>query len=463
MATAQPAPVESADTFLGQPRGVAYLAMTEAWERFSFYGMRGLLVLYMVQELLLPGRIENVAGMDAYRAFVTSVFGPMSTQAFASQTFGLYSGFVYFTPLFGGLIADRWLGARRTVLLGIGFMTLGHFAMVFDWSFLIALVSLVIGSGLLKGNVAAQVGQLYPPGDEAARARGYTIFSTGINIGATLGPFVCGLLAQVYGWHLGFGLAGVMMLVSAAVYISGWKHLADDTPRHGRAETGDPLTSRDWGMVALVVSVLALSLFQSIAYDQISNVGIIWAAEQVDLSTALGPVPVPWFTSEDALASIVIIPFLIWLWQAIGRDGKEPHDLTKIALGAVVMAASILALAAGAVQAEAQGKASIIWPILAFFLSGSAFMFQWPVLLSLVSRCAPGKVNSVMMASVYLTAFVSGISSGWLGRFYEPLGATQFWLLHAGISLAGAVLLFTSGPWLARRMGAIKDQQAKAT
>ena len=179
--------------------------MTEAWERFSFYGMRALLILYMVQELLLPGRIENVAGMDGYRAVIESIFGPLSTQAFASQTFGIYSGFVYFTPMFGGLIADRWLGARKTVLAGIVLMTLGHAAMVFDTSFLLALLLLVLGSGLLKGNVAAQVGHLYPAGEEVQRARGYTIFSTGINMGAMLGPFVCGLLAQIYGWHYGFG------------------------------------------------------------------------------------------------------------------------------------------------------------------------------------------------------------------------------------------------------------------
>ncbi len=449
-------------TFLGQPVGVAYLAMTEAWERFSFYGMRGLLVLYMVQEILLPGRIENVAGMDAYRAFATSVFGPMSTQAFASQTFGLYSGFVYFTPMFGGLIADRWLGARRTVLLGIAFMTVGHLAMAFDASFLAALVSLVIGSGLLKGNVAAQVGHLYAPGEHAQRARGFTIFSTGINIGATIGPFVCGLLAQIYGWHVGFGLAGLVMLLAAIVYVAGWKHFADDKPRGKDRVPTAPLARNEWAIVGMIVFVLILSLFQSLVYDQTSNVGLIWVAEQVDLSSPLGLVPVPWFTSEDALASIIIVPFLIWLWRAVARGGEEPHELTRIALGAVVMAASVLALAAGAVQAEASGKASILWPIIAFFLSGAAFMFQWPVLLSFVSRRAPGPVNSLMVASVYLTAFVTGIGSGWLGRFYEPLGATQFWLLHAGISLTGAAILFALGPLMRRRLDTLDTHAAHA-
>lgn len=447
------------ETFLGQPKGVAFLAMTEAWERFSFYGMRGLLVLYMVQELLLPGRIENVAGMDGYRAWITDVFGPLSTQAFASQTFGLYAGFVYFTPVFGGLIADRWLGAKKTVMIGIVLMTLGHFAMVFDASFLLALVLLVLGSGCLKGNIAAQVGHLYRPDQEADRTRGYTIFSTGINIGATLGPLACGLVAQVYGWHAAFGLAGVMMLVAAGFYFAGWRHFADDRPA-GKRKVHPPMERGDWTSVVLIVFVLMLTFGQFLAYDQTSNVGLIWVAEQVELSTAFGPVPVPWFTSEDALASIVIVPFLIALWRWQGRHGGEPHDTAKMAMGALVMAGSVMAMAAGAWQAETAGKASVLWPILAFFLSGAAFMFTWPVMLAFVSRRAPAGVNSVMMAAVYLTAFVTGVGSGWIARFYEPLGAANFWLMHVAISLAGAALLWILGPILRRKLDTL-DARAK--
>ncbi len=201
-------------TFLGQPKGLFVLFMTEMWERFSFYGMRALLILYMVQELLLPGHIEHVAGMRGFRAFLESLMGPMSTQAFASQVFGLYAGMVYLTPIFGGWLADRLFGTRRVVPAGIALMTVGHFAMAFEWSVLIALTLLVLGSGCLKGNITSQVGALYPKDDEAGRSQGFTIFSTGINIGSTLGPFVCGILAQVYGWDTGFAAAGVLMLVS---------------------------------------------------------------------------------------------------------------------------------------------------------------------------------------------------------------------------------------------------------
>ena len=150
----------SARETFGHPRGLYFLALTETWERFSFYGMRALLVLYMVQELLVPGRIDGVAGMAGYRAALEAMFGPMSMQQLATQTFGFYAGLVYLTPLIDGLLADRWLGARKTVLIGIALMTAGHAAMAFDASFLLALLLLILGSGCLKGNIAAQVGHL---------------------------------------------------------------------------------------------------------------------------------------------------------------------------------------------------------------------------------------------------------------------------------------------------------------
>jgi POT family proton-dependent oligopeptide transporter len=175
-------------TFLGHPKGLFYLAFTEGWERFSFYGMTALVVLYMVNQLLLPGHVEHIGRFSGFRAAVESLVGPLSTQALASQIFGLYSGFVYFTPLLGGLIADRWIGQRNGVVIGALSMSAGHIAMAFDQSFLVALLLLVIGSGFLKGNISAQVGALYPRDDEARRTRGFVIFSTGINIGAVVGP-----------------------------------------------------------------------------------------------------------------------------------------------------------------------------------------------------------------------------------------------------------------------------------
>src|SRR3954449_441884 len=240
-------------SFLGHPRGLAYLAFTEAWERFSYYGMTALLTLYMVQQLLVPGHVEHVAGMTAYRSALESAFGPMSAQALASQTFGFYTGLVYFTPLLGGWVADRLLGAKKTVIIGALLMSAGHFAMAFDQSFLVALLLLIIGSGCLKGNIAAQVGHLYAPDDVSRRTRAFTIFITLINVGATLGPVVCGLLVQVYGWHVGFGCAGALMLLATIIYLAGQRYLPDQRPRkRDRAPTA-PLTPAERRTVMLLV------------------------------------------------------------------------------------------------------------------------------------------------------------------------------------------------------------------
>src|SRR5690242_827840 len=146
-------PVASQRTFLGEPPALGYLSFTEAWERFSYYGMTALLVLYMSQQLLLPGHVEHVAGFAAFRAVLERVFGPMSKLALASQVLGLYTGLVYFTPALGGVIADRWIGRRNAVVLGAGLMSAGHITMAFDVSFLAALALLIIGCGLLKGNI----------------------------------------------------------------------------------------------------------------------------------------------------------------------------------------------------------------------------------------------------------------------------------------------------------------------
>src|SRR5450755_736908 len=224
-------------TLFGHPKGLFFLAFTEAWERFSFYGMAALVVLYMVDQLFLPGHVEHIAGYAAFRSAIESVMGPLSPQALASQIYGLYAGFVYFTPVLGGLIADRWIGQRNAVVIGALLMSAGHIAMAFEQSLLVALILLVTGSGFLKGNISAQVVSLYPRDDEARRTHAFTIFSTGINIGAVLGPLVCGLLAQVYGWHYGFGIAAIFMLLGLATYLYGYRDLPARVERRKNEST----------------------------------------------------------------------------------------------------------------------------------------------------------------------------------------------------------------------------------
>src|SRR5471032_835517 len=430
-------PASSSGTFLGEPRALAYLAFTEAWERFSYYGMTALLVLYMTHALLLPGHVEHVAGFTAFRASLQSVFGPMSTLALASQIFGLYSGFVYFTPVFGGWIADKWIGQRNAVALGAVLMSAGHIAMAFDVSFLLALLLLVVGCGFLKGNISTQVGGLYAEDDSVGRTRGFSIFSIGINVGAVTGPLLCGLLAQLYGWHAGFGLAGLLMLIGLATYIAGYRMLTEETVRANRLATAAPLDGAQWRVIAALVLVMALTVFQSIAYYQNTNMNLIWIDRSVDLDLLGFHIPVAWFNSIDSFVSILAVPplFALWRWQAV--RGGEPGEIAKIATGAWIAALANLLLAVGCLLAT---RVSVLVPIMYDVLLGIAFLYYWPTLLALVSRAAPPGLKATLMGCSFLSLFLSDITLGWLGSFYEHMTPAMFWSLHAAIAATGGVL-----------------------
>src|SRR5881275_2597798 len=268
--------------FMGHPKGLFYLAFTEAWERFSYYGMTALLALYMVNQLLLPGHVEHIGGFSGFRAAVESLFGPLSTQALASQIFGVYSGFVYFTPVLGGWLGDR-VGQRNAVVLGALSMSGGHLAMAFDQSFLLALLLLIIGSGLLKGNISAQVGSVYPSEDEERRTRGFALFSTGINFGAVAGPLLCGFLGERYGWHIGFGAAALFMLGGLATYLSGYRYLPARVERKARPAFA-PLTGDDRKTIAALIGAMAITVLAYIAYYQLANVLPIWLQAHADLN-----------------------------------------------------------------------------------------------------------------------------------------------------------------------------------
>src|SRR5206468_3660490 len=251
-------------SFIGHPRGLGYLAFTEAWERFSYYGMQSLLVLYMVNRLLHPGHIERIAGFSPFRHLLEGIYrGPLSVQALASAIFGLYTGLVYLTPIGGGLIADRVLGRTRTITIGALLMAAGHFLMAFDVTFLLALLCLLTGVGCFKGNLASQVGALYATGDNR-RADAFQIYYIFINAGVIASPLIAGTLGEVYGWHYGFGAAGIGMLIGLTIYLSGRKWLPPDSPIVRKSERGAkiPLTHRD---KMAIVALLALTGFISLA------------------------------------------------------------------------------------------------------------------------------------------------------------------------------------------------------
>jgi POT family proton-dependent oligopeptide transporter len=444
------APLSDDDrAFLGHPRGLAYLAFTEAWERFSYYGMTALLVLYMVNQLLLPGHVENIVGFAGFRGAIEGLFGPLSTQALASQIFGLYAGFVYFTPVIGGYIADRWIGQRSAVIIGALSMSGGHVAMAFDQSFLLALTLLVIGSGFLKGNISAQVGGLYPRDEEARRTRGFAIFSMAINFGAVAGPLLCGYLGETYGWHVGFGTAAVFMLAGLATYLSGYRYLPAKVARKVLAAV--PMTSADWRIVWALAAVMVISIFQSVAYYQLANVLPVWIQEHVELSLGAFSVPIPWYQSIDPLFSILGVPLLFGLWARQARGRGEPSELGKIGLGAWICAASNLILVA-AIALSPDGRVNAIWPFLYCAGQGIAFLYYWPTLLALVSRTAPAKINATMMGITFLTLFISNNLIGWIGTFYEQMTPLAFWSMHAAIGAAGGMLILLFGRALTRAL-----------
>jgi POT family proton-dependent oligopeptide transporter len=436
-----PKPV-GAPTFLGHPRGLAYLAFTEMWERFSYYGMTSLLLLYMVQQLLLPARVGHVAGLGGLRQALEAVFGPLSAQAFASQVFGFYGGLVYLTPILGGWLADRIFGTTRMVVAGVLLMTMGHLLMTMEATFLAALLLLILGSGALKGNIASQVGQLYPSDDEARRSRGYLIFSTGINIGGLLGSLVCGAVAQLYGWHYGFGLAGVLMLAALAVYLSGRRHLPAVLPSRARRERAR-LSAYDWRALGLLALILLLSVFGMTGWFMAFNAGFLWTSAHVDLSTRLGDVPMAWFVSLDAGMSIAVPVVLLFIWRRLAERGREPGDLAKIALGFAVLGLCMLVFAGGAAVAGS-GRTSLAFPLAAFSLTATGFMCAWPVILALVSRRAPASFRASMMGVAYLVAFFASSASGLLAGLYERMAPAHFFVAVALLPAGAAVILFSS-------------------
>jgi POT family proton-dependent oligopeptide transporter len=447
MESARPAAPAAPHAFAGHPKGLYYLAFTEAWERFSYYGMTALVVLYMVNELLLPGHVENVVGFAAFRAGLESVVGPLSRQALASQIFGLYAGLVYFTPLVGGMVADRWIGQRNAVVIGALAMSGGHLAMAFEQSFLLALLLLVIGSGFLKGNISAQVGALYPQEDETRRTRGFASFSKAINFGAVAGPLLCGWLAQTLGWHYGFGVAALFMLAGLATYLAGYRHLPARVERRSR-QTGQ-LTPADWRIIAALGGVIAITIFQSVSYYQLANVMPVWMQDHVALDAGGFRIPVPWYQSIDPLFSILGVPVLFWLWARQAARGREPNDLGKIGLGAWLAAASNLFLIVPILVADG-AAVHPVWPFLYCAGMGVAFLYQWPTLLALVSRTAPAQVNATMMGVAFMSLFVANNLIGWIGTHYERMTPAQFWTLHAAIGAAGGVLVLVFGGRLTR-------------
>ncbi len=443
-ATAEPedaAPLtgeEHLPDFLGHPRGLWYLAFTEAWERFSYYGMQALLVLYMVKYLLLPGRIENVIGFETFR----HVYGGLDGQALASAIFGTYAASVYLTPIFGGFLADRLLGRRRTVLLGALTMAAGHFLMAFEGAFLFALLCLVLGCGMFKGNIASQVGSLYKP-EDLRRADAFQIFYLGINAGVIASPLIVGTLGEVYGWHYGFAAAGVGMLLSIAIYLAGQKYLrGEEIEARAAAAAQTPrakLTRRDWRAVIALIALIPVLAVAIVPNNQIFNAYLVWGDQQFDLVFMGHKLPTTWLVTLDAIVSVSFLAIVALFYRWYGKHWKEPDETTKLIIGSGFSIGGMLCLVTAAATQTAGHKIGLFWPVAFHFVNSIAFAHHLPISHALFDRYAPKAINSKVIGLYYLAFFFANSLVGWVGGFFETMPTTTFWLMHAGFAAGSGV------------------------
>src|SRR4051812_6848620 len=274
-------------------------------------------------------------------------------------------------PIFGGLLADRYLGQRRTVIIGAALMAAGHFMLAFEALFFLALLTLILGNGAFKPNISTQVGGLYAPGDPR-RDRAYSILYVGVNLGAFLAPLVCGTLGEAVGWHYGFGAAGIGMLIGLTTYLYAGRTLPPDELSRAQSEhrTREPLERAEWRTpVSLLILCLPLSLFWA-TYEQQGNTIALWAEDHTDRSVDLvlwsGEIPTTRFQAVNPLLIFAFTPLVVGLWAAQARRGREPSPEVKMTLGCLGVAASYLIMALAAHGTAPGGKASWLW-LLAYF------------------------------------------------------------------------------------------------
>ena len=434
------APAHDRD-FLGHPRGLAYLAFTEGWERFSYYGMQTLLVLYMVHQLLLPGHIERIVGFKAFRGAIEHLYGgPLSTVALASAIFGLYTGLVYLTPIAGGLLADRLLGKTHTVMLGALLMAAGHFLMAFDASFLLALLCLLTGVGCFKGNLASQIGSLYGPAD-LRRADAYQIYYLFISGGVIISPLITGTLGELYGWHYGFGAAGLGMLIAIVIYRQGRRWLPPEpAPVPAARARRPPLSRNERKVVVLLVALLPVLAIGTVGNQEIFNAYMLWVPAHIDMRFFGHQMPTTWLVTLDATVSISGLVASLAFWRLWSKRFREPSEIAKMALGFVVTLGAVLSLVAAAAISAAGGKAGFGWVMGFEVLNSLGFSNILPVGLALYTRASPKSISGTMVGVYFLHLFACNNLVGWLGGLIERLSGVQFWGLHAALIATAAVL-----------------------
>jgi len=429
----------------GHPRGLTTLFFTEMWERFSYYGMRAFLILYMVA----PASSGGLGFADAD----------------AASIYGTYTGSVWGAAILGGIVADRFLGQYRSVLLGGVVIALGHFTLAFKALpfFYTGLGLIVVGTGLLKPNVSTLVGSLYEPGDKR-RDAGFSIFYMGINLGAFLGPIVAGYLAQRVNWHVGFAAAGFGMALGLVQYVLGKSRLQPALDRiaaapkaadASAAAPGGGFTVEEWKrMVAICALFLFASLFWS-AYEQAGSTLNLFADRYTRLEFLGFSYPSSWLQSVQPIFVILLAPVFALLWTKLGKH--EPSSPAKFALGLLFAGIAFLILVpAGSAAQSAPGiRVSPAWLIASYFVQELGELCLSPVGLSVVTKLAPVRIVGLMMGVWFLSNSLGNKLAGWAGGFFSsmPLDSLFGWV--AGVCLVSAAVLFVLVKPIRKLMGGV--------
>ena len=472
-------------SFFGHPRGLSTLFFTEMWERFSYYGMRALLILFMTAPLAAGG-----LGFDTVSA---------------GAIYGLYTSMVYMATLPGGWVADRLIGQRRAVLYGGILIASGHFSMAFPSlaTFYLGLCLIVVGTGLLKGNVSVIVGQLYAADDER-RDAGFSIFYMGINLGAFIAPLVCGYLGQRVNWHLGFAAAGVGMVIGVVQYVAGGKRLGSAGLHPASSTEAATLRKRAsfWSIVAIVgliafglaayagvievtakqiadaagymllllcvvlfgwlflastwtpeertclyvigVLFVAAALFWSL-FEQAGSTLNLFADRNTRTSVLGLSFPSTFFQALNSAFIWMFAPVLAWVWIALGR--RQPSTIVKFALGEILVGAGFGVLVLAAAIASSGVQVSPMWLAVTYLLHTFGELCLSPVGLSAMTKLAPARIAGLIMGVWFLATSVGNFIAGRLAGFYESMPLQQLFGVIALFGVgAGVVLLALARP-----------------
>jgi len=410
--------MQAAGSWFGQPKGLTVLFLTEMWEKFSFFGMRALQLYYMTKQLHF-------------------------SQADASLVYGAYAAGVYLTPIFGGIVADRWLGRRRAVITGGLLMALGHFMMASEALFFPAMAMIAVGNGLFLPSLPSQIALLYPDGD-LRRVSAYNVYYVGVNLGALLAPLICGTLGEVYGWHYGFGAAGIGMCAGLLIYLGGSRHLPRDAAGSPEPAATAVMPGGPRRIAMLAAVALAVIVFRS-AYEQTGNTLAVWTDASVDRASFGALIPATWFQSLNPLFVFLFSPILVAMWNRRAARGLAVPDLPRMAWGASGVALAY-ALLAGVIALGTPGAlAHWGWLVAFYALFTLGELYILPVGLGLFARLAPGGFGSTTIAAWFLASFAGNLLSGVVGTWWEALGAGGFFSLMAVVCLCAGGMLVVIG------------------